>query len=108
MITLQEMENYLETFLQTALFSDYCENGIQVEGKKEIRKLGTAVSASLETIQEAVNQNVDALLVHHGMFWKHHQYEKRNKKKKVATFDRKQHFSSWLSLTFGCASGSGK
>ena len=52
-LTLQVLANYLEEFLQVSLFSDYCPNGIQVEGKSDIKKIGLAVSASLETIEKA-------------------------------------------------------
>ena len=48
---------------------DSAPNGLQVEGKNKIAKIGTAVSASLETLQEAVKRGVDALIVHHGLFW---------------------------------------
>lgn len=70
MIELEELERFLHTYLGVANFSDYCPNGIQVEGKKTIDVLATAVSANLETIEEAVSQGVHALIVHHGLFWK--------------------------------------
>lgn len=49
--------------------TDFCINGMQVEGKQQIHKLATAVSANLETIQKAAEWGADALLVHHGLFW---------------------------------------
>lgn len=82
--TLQVLANYLEEFLQIFLFNDFCPNGIQVEGKKKIKKIGVAVSASLETILKAKNQNVDALIVHHGIFWNKDAYPiVLNKKEKL-------------------------
>ena len=69
MITLQDFCHDLNTLLINTPVDDYCPNGLQVEGQKSITKIGTAVSASLATIQEAVRQNVHALIVHHGMFW---------------------------------------
>ncbi len=69
-ITLQELCAYLDEMLAVGEFPDYCPNGLQVEGKSKISKFATAVSSSLETIQQAVDANVDALIVHHGMFWK--------------------------------------
>jgi dinuclear metal center YbgI/SA1388 family protein len=69
MITLQELCAYLDRLLQPTPVSDYCFNGMQVEGKKQIRKLATGVSANLATIQAAAAWGADALLVHHGMFW---------------------------------------
>jgi dinuclear metal center YbgI/SA1388 family protein len=50
--------------------SDYCPNGLQIEGKSEIKNIVTGVSASLELINEAINLNADAIIVHHGFFWK--------------------------------------
>ncbi|MBT3394275.1 MAG: Nif3-like dinuclear metal center hexameric protein [Waddliaceae bacterium] len=70
MITLQEFYQYLTQLLESTPVEDYCPNGIQVEGSKEIKTFATAVSASLPTIQSAVDLGVDALVVHHGMFWK--------------------------------------
>ncbi len=69
MITLQEFCQQLNALLKPELFSDLCPNGLQVEGKQEIKQVATAVSASLETIQLAVKAGVDALVVHHGIFW---------------------------------------
>ncbi len=70
MITLAELLAYLQETLQVSLFDDYCVNGLQVEGKVEVAKIATAVSASLETIEEAAARQADVLLVHHGLFWK--------------------------------------
>jgi putative NIF3 family GTP cyclohydrolase 1 type 2 len=69
MITLVDLTNQLNDYLQISLFQDFCVNGIQVEGKKEIRKVATAVTASLNIIEKAALENVDALIVHHGLFW---------------------------------------
>lgn len=70
MLILASLCNYLEELLQSQNISDYCPNGLQVEGKKEIRKIAFAVSASLKTIEAAVQEKADALVVHHGLFWK--------------------------------------
>jgi dinuclear metal center YbgI/SA1388 family protein len=69
MITLQDLFLYLQNLLFPAEFADYCPNGIQVEGKRDIKRICVAVSASLATIQEAVLRKADALIVHHGVFW---------------------------------------
>lgn len=69
MVLRQQLCAYIDDLLQTAAFNDYCKNGMQVEGAPEIAKLATAVSASLETIEEAVKIGAQALLVHHGLFW---------------------------------------
>lgn len=70
MITLSELVTYLHEQLQSSLYEDFCVNGLQVEGSSEITKIATGVSASLETIEAAVELGVQALIVHHGMFWK--------------------------------------
>jgi dinuclear metal center YbgI/SA1388 family protein len=74
MITLQSLAAYLDDLLQPSLFADGCPNGIQVEGKFQIKKLATAVSASLATIEAAVAAGADALIVHHGLFWHRDSY----------------------------------
>lgn len=74
MITLQELCQYLEGLLQASSFTDYCTNGVQIEGRAKIKKIATGVSASLSTIQEAVNSRCDALIVHHGIFWSKDSY----------------------------------
>jgi len=51
-------------------FSDYCPNGLQVEGSAEIRHIVAGVTASQSLIDAAIEQNADAILVHHGYFWK--------------------------------------
>ncbi len=70
MVTIQDFHDYLEAFLEPHLFVDACPNGLQVEGKQKITKVAFSVSASLAAIQKAQSLNVDALLVHHGIFWK--------------------------------------
>lgn len=69
MITLQELNGHLDSLLEPRAIRDYCPNGLQVEGKEEIGKIATAVSASLATIEKAVERGVDALIVHHGLYW---------------------------------------
>jgi dinuclear metal center YbgI/SA1388 family protein len=54
----------------SASSNDYCPNGLQVEGASNIKKIITGVSASFDLIQEAVKQKADAIIVHHGYFWK--------------------------------------
>lgn len=62
---------YLEACLNASSFSDDAPNGLQVEGKPTVSRLCTAVTASLEVIEQAKAFSADALLVHHGYFWKH-------------------------------------
>jgi dinuclear metal center YbgI/SA1388 family protein len=68
------LEAYLNTYLNVSSITDYCPNGLQVEGKSEINKIGTAVSANFMTVQKAAELKLDALIVHHGLFWKDDPY----------------------------------
>ncbi len=62
--------NVLNSLLHPELFKDYAPNGLQVEGKSEIHRIVTAVTATQRVIDEAVRLQADALLVHHGWFWR--------------------------------------
>lgn len=66
----EELRGYLDTLLDAARFRDYCPNGLQVEGRGEIRHLICGVSASQALIAAAIEAGADAMLVHHGWFWK--------------------------------------
>jgi dinuclear metal center YbgI/SA1388 family protein len=65
-----ELENHLHGLLEVARFRDYGPNGLQVEGKPEVRRLVSGVTASLALIDAAIDAGADALLVHHGLFWR--------------------------------------
>ncbi|MFH0262127.1 Nif3-like dinuclear metal center hexameric protein [Vibrio barjaei] len=65
-----QLEAVLNEKLSPQLIKDYCPNGLQVEGASEIKKVVTGVTASQALIDYAVSVNADALLVHHGYFWK--------------------------------------
>ena len=67
-----ELESYLGTLLEVGKFRDYGPNGLQVEGKPEVQRLVSGVTASRAFIEAAIAQKADALLVHHGLFWKGH------------------------------------
>ena len=60
----------LDALLQPEKFRDYGPNGLQVEGRHEIRKIVSGVTASLALIQAAVASGADAIFVHHGLFWR--------------------------------------
>ncbi len=70
MIERDALNRALNTLLQPALFKDYGPNGLQVEGKLEIRKVVSGVTASLALIEAAVAEGADAIVVHHGLFWR--------------------------------------
>jgi dinuclear metal center YbgI/SA1388 family protein len=61
---------FLSQFLQPAKFSDYCPNGLQVEGCAETHKIVTGVTASIALLEAANEAKADAILVHHGYFWR--------------------------------------
>jgi dinuclear metal center YbgI/SA1388 family protein len=60
---------YLDTLLDAATGTDYCPNGLQVEGREEIRRMVTGVSVCRELFERAIALEADAILVHHGLFW---------------------------------------
>jgi len=66
----QNLEQKLNEILTPHVIKDYCPNGLQVQGKSEIKKIVTGVTASQALIDKAVELKADALLVHHGYFWK--------------------------------------
>ena len=65
-----ELREYLDTLLRVASFRDYCPNGLQVEGREQIRKIVCGVTASQALLDAAVVEKADAIIVHHGYFWK--------------------------------------
>ena len=58
------------TLLQPERFTDYGPNGLQVEGKAQIRKIVSGVTASRALIEAAIEAKADAIFVHHGLFWR--------------------------------------
>lgn len=72
MITQNELSQYLDSLLEIQKYDDYGPNGLQIEGKKNISKIAFAVSATKESIENSVKMEADALIVHHGLFWKFH------------------------------------
>ena len=66
----ESLRNALDTLLEPARFRDYCPNGLQVEGRAQIARVVSGVTASLALIEHAVAAQADAILVHHGLFWK--------------------------------------
>jgi len=70
LIRRPDLEIYLNKLLEVDRFNDYAPNGLQVEGKVEIDRIATAVTASAGVIEQALAWGADALLVHHGYFWR--------------------------------------
>ena len=67
-----ELELFLKNLLKPELFDDYCPNGLQIEGRSEIKKIIFSVSATRESTEYAAMKKACALIVHHGVFWKFH------------------------------------
>ena len=67
-----ELTQYLNSYLNISEFKDYGPNGLQIEGKDNISKIGFAVSATKASVEEATRKGADALIVHHGLFWVFH------------------------------------
>ncbi len=67
---LDELTSYINRLLAIENFSDYCPNGLQVQGQVEVRTLIGGVTACQALLDAAVERQADAVLVHHGYFWK--------------------------------------
>jgi dinuclear metal center YbgI/SA1388 family protein len=66
----EELVSYLDRLLEPTKFKDYCPNGLQVEGRGEVGRIVAGVTASQALLDAAVARGADAVLVHHGYFWK--------------------------------------
>lgn len=71
-ISRSQLIQFYNTLLKVDDFQDYGPNGLQIEGTHEIHKIAFAVSATVESISQAINFQADALVVHHGLFWSFH------------------------------------
>jgi dinuclear metal center YbgI/SA1388 family protein len=69
-VTRDELQSHLAQLLAVERFRDYGPNGLQVEGRAQVHRLITGVTASLALIEAAVQERADAVLVHHGLFWR--------------------------------------
>lgn len=69
-LNIVNLERIINQELNVESFKDYAPNGIQIEGKQNISKIVTGVTASQALIDEAIKRNADAIIVHHGYFWK--------------------------------------
>jgi dinuclear metal center YbgI/SA1388 family protein len=67
---LRELVAYTDRLLAVDAFTDYCPNGLQVQGRPEVQTLIGGVTACQALLDAAVEQQADAVLVHHGYFWK--------------------------------------
>ncbi len=69
MTNLNEITDYLNEYLEIDKFEDNSWNGLQVEGKQEVKKIITGVTAGSSLFTKAIKENADLILVHHGQFW---------------------------------------
>ncbi|MDQ7988424.1 MAG: Nif3-like dinuclear metal center hexameric protein [Candidatus Dactylopiibacterium sp.] len=65
-----ELQASLETLLECGRFNDYCPNGLQVEGRESVHRVVCGVTASRALLEHAVHVGADAIIVHHGWFWR--------------------------------------
>jgi len=72
MITCQQLTDYYQRLLRPETYADYCPNGLQLEGAEHITRIAFAVSVTRDSINQAVENKADALVVHHGLFWTFH------------------------------------
>lgn len=70
MVLRDDLAACFSDLLQPEKFNDYCPNGLQVEGKSTIKKIISGVTACQALLDQAIIQQADAILVHHGYFWK--------------------------------------
>jgi dinuclear metal center YbgI/SA1388 family protein len=63
--------SYFSQLLRPELFEDYAPNGLQIDGRPELKRLAFAVSATQDSLKKALAWGADGLVVHHGIFWKH-------------------------------------
>jgi dinuclear metal center YbgI/SA1388 family protein len=66
----QDLQQAFDTLLAPERFKDYGPNGLQVEGREQVRKIVSGVTASRALIEAAVARGADAIFVHHGLFWR--------------------------------------
>ena len=69
-VELNQLVTVANELLKPEAFSDYCPNGLQVQGRRNVKKIVSGVTASLAMIEAAIEAQADVLFVHHGFFWK--------------------------------------
>ena len=65
-VTLTELCQFLDHCLEPGRFRDYCPNGLQVQGREQVAKIASGVTASQDLLEAAIDWGADAILVHHG------------------------------------------
>jgi len=70
MVDRDQLIDFCNETLGVSRFDDYCPNGLQIEGRQQVRKIISGVSANQDLIDTAIEKEADAIFVHHGIFWK--------------------------------------
>jgi dinuclear metal center YbgI/SA1388 family protein len=70
MATAQQLLHFFDSLLQPERFKDYGPNGLQVEGREQVGRIVSGVTASRALIEAAIDAQADAIFVHHGLFWR--------------------------------------
>lgn len=85
-VDIRDLLGYCEQLLEPETYRDYAPNGLQVEGRRAVRRLVTGVTACQDLLDAAVEEKADAVLVHHGYFWKNEpQVITGMKRRRIAT-----------------------
>lgn len=69
-ISREQLTQAFDQLLEPGRFKDYGPNGLQVEGRQEVRRIVSGVTASRALIEAAIEEGADAIFVHHGLFWR--------------------------------------
>ncbi len=69
-LSLDQLVLHIDELLQPGRFKDYCPNGLQVQGRASVERIATGVTASQALVDAAISWGADAILVHHGYFWR--------------------------------------
>ena len=83
---INELLDYTGELLQVERFRDYCPNGLQVEGRSEVRTIVSGVTASMALLEAAAEAGADMVLVHHGYFWRNEDPRIRGMKRERLKF----------------------
>ncbi len=68
-VPLTELTAWLDTYLRTADFKDWSNNGLQVEGNSVVTRVAASVDTSERSIEDAIASGANLMIVHHGLFW---------------------------------------
>ncbi len=65
----EEIIKYLDNLLEISKFEDLSLNGLVVDAKRDIKKIGLSVDTSLSAIEKAIEEEIDLIITHHGLYW---------------------------------------